>query len=90
MPDIQGPTKADARLFLRRLQELGPDAGGTGDIRSVIREMQERHGMAEKRCLFLLDKWAGRGWYDYGTCVDGGWLTPEGLGVDVSKGGTNA
>lgn len=33
-----------------------------------------------KRAWYILEKWAGkRGWYEYGVCVDLGWLTPRGL-----------
>lgn len=31
-----------------------------------------------KRLRYLLGKWSVRGWYDYGVCVDRGWLTLEG------------
>lgn len=31
-----------------------------------------------KRAGYLLDKWTGKGWYDYGVSLDLGWLTPSG------------
>lgn len=31
-----------------------------------------------KRAWFLLEKWTGKGWYDYGVAVDLGWFTDEG------------
>ena len=32
-----------------------------------------------KRAWYLLLKWSGCGWYDYGVCLDLGWFTPEGI-----------
>jgi hypothetical protein len=34
--------------------------------------------MSYKRAVYLLRKWAGKGWYDYGVGVDLGWLTAKG------------
>lgn len=81
-----GPTKADARIFLKALQEAqrGTTGAGSAMVRPVVREMVERHGMSEKRCLFLLDKWSDRGWYDWSTVVDGGVLTDEGMALEVN------
>lgn len=45
------------------------------DVRDVIR-MQHMH---YKRCWYLLEKWARKGWYDYGVTLDLGWLTPKGF-----------
>lgn len=36
-------------------------------------------GMNIKRFLFILYKWVGRGWFDYGVSLRTGWLTPEGV-----------
>jgi len=82
----QGPTKADARAFLRALQDAQRNTAvaGSAMVRPVIREMIEKHGMPEKRCLFLLDKWSARGWYDWSTVVDGGGLTSKGMALEVS------
>ena len=82
---MNGPTKPDARIFLKHLQSLGAYNGGTQNIRPIIREMQERHDVPEKRCLFLLDKWSGKDWYDYGMVIDGGWLTDAGMSVEVNE-----
>jgi len=81
----QGPTKADARIFLKMLQDaqrLDVDRG-VALVRPVVLGMNARYGVCEKRCLFLLDKWVGRGWYEYGTVIDGGWLTAEGMALEV-------
>lgn len=32
-----------------------------------------------KRAWYLLEKFTGRGWYDYGTSLDLGWLTEKGV-----------
>lgn len=31
-----------------------------------------------KRCMYILEKWVEKGWYDYGVSLDLGWLTEEG------------
>ena len=36
------------------------------------------HLINEKRALYILGKWTAKGWYDYGTVIDLGWLTPAG------------
>lgn len=35
--------------------------------------------MHPKRMWAMLDKWVGRGLYEYGVCLDLGWLTPAGI-----------
>lgn len=40
-------------------------------------ELCARLRMHEKRCFYLLMKWSGRGWWDYGTWAWGGWFTDE-------------
>ena len=35
--------------------------------------------ISHKRVNYLLEKWAKKGWYDYGVTLDLGWLTPEGI-----------
>jgi len=35
-------------------------------------------GMHWKRCFRICEKWAGRGWYDFGVSADLGWLTEAG------------
>jgi hypothetical protein len=37
------------------------------------------HLINAKRAHFVLKKWVGKGWYDYGTVIDLGWFTPEGI-----------
>ena len=37
--------------------------------------------MHYKRAWYILDKWSGKGWYEYGVALDLGWLTPEGIQV---------
>jgi hypothetical protein len=32
-----------------------------------------------KRAYYLLEKWCGKGWYDYGVSLDLGWLTNKGI-----------
>ena len=50
------------------------------DIKETPREVINRDSfiMPHKRAWYLLQKWASKGWYDYGTTLDLGWLTDEG------------
>jgi hypothetical protein len=47
--------------------------------RAKPRNVGEAAGMPYKRVCYLCEKWAGKGWYDYGVSVDLGWLTEAGL-----------
>lgn len=44
-----------------------------------VRDIIARHGINHKRAAYLLLKWTGRNWYDYGVCLDLGWLTDAGF-----------
>lgn len=81
----QGPTKPDAVLFWRKLKaaQISAETAGTGRVVPIIKEMAEKHGVCEKRCIFLLNKWSGQGLWDYGSCVDGGWLTDEAMAIEI-------
>jgi hypothetical protein len=46
---------------------------GGACVRDVIPD-----DMPDRRAVYLLRKWAGKGWYDYGVSVDLGWLTEKG------------
>jgi hypothetical protein len=41
--------------------------------------------MPEKRGLYLLQKWADKGWWEYGVTLRSGWLTPKGAAVALPK-----
>ena len=32
-----------------------------------------------KREVYILDKWSGKGWWDYGVTLRSGWLTEKGI-----------
>ncbi len=44
----------------------------------TVRDVIVRLGMPTKRTDYLLEKWARKGWYQWGVVIDMGWLTPEG------------
>lgn len=44
------------------------------NVRDIIAKIE----IPYKRCLYLLEKWSGKGWYDYGVTLDLGWLTEKG------------
>jgi hypothetical protein len=70
--------KPDEITFLMLMQircrRAGLDGGETP--RAIIASIP--HLVAEKRALYLLGKWEGKGWYEYGTVIDMGWLTEAG------------
>ena len=47
-------------------------------VRDVIKHF-ETLGFSAKRLWYYLDKWVGRGFYDYGIKVDLGWFEPDKL-----------
>ncbi len=38
-----------------------------------------------KRCWYYLEKFCGRDWYNYGVCLDLGWLQKENIPQEVYK-----
>ncbi len=84
--------KEDEKKFLEIMQKEGwifgaLDKPDKNDARVMPRRIIEREStwLNEKRALYLLKKWEEKGWYEYGTVIDGGWLTEKGLSIDVSK-----
>lgn len=53
--------------------------------RQSPREVIYDLGIHHKRAWYLLEKWSSKGWYDYGVCLDLGWLTSEGKEVANSS-----
>lgn len=43
-------------------------------------------GMHPKRGMYLLGKWASKGWWEYGVTLRSGWLTPEGIAAAKTPG----
>lgn len=60
------------------LRKLVLAEGYGTEANTMPRYLAQRLGIPEKRADYLFGKWADKGWYDWGTCVDGGWLTDEG------------
>jgi hypothetical protein len=81
--------KEDEKQFLRTLQKEGwahiQQNGNYVSLpnRIMPRDIIEREAMNEKRAFYLLEKWESKGWYEYGTVIDGGWLTPEAMEVMI-------
>jgi len=66
--------KEDERLLLKTMIERTTE-NSSPYIMSLIEEL----GINRKRAAYIFEKWAARGWYDYGVSSFGGWLTDEGL-----------
>lgn len=39
-----------------------------------------------KRCWYYLEKFTNRDWYNYGVCLDLGWIMPDNIPQEVYKG----
>lgn len=48
-----------------------PSWGGARNCKALAREL----GINEKRAFYLLQKWADKGWIEYGVWAWGGWFT---------------
>lgn len=71
--------KDDEKLFFRicvtyRYREIRPV-----QIRDIINILYDAGVMHYKRCWYLLDKWDGLGFYDYGVAADLGWFVMDKL-----------
>ena len=61
---------------LRLLRELQRRSAGGQHV--YVRALVDELGIHPKRGAYILDKWTGKGWYDYGVSVMAGWLTEKG------------
>jgi len=52
-----------------------------GDFPYRVREIVEELGMNENRAAYIFQKWADKGWYDYGVNVLSGWMMGTGWAV---------
>lgn len=75
--------KEDERELLELLQ-IRTAAWRVGDQdMPYVRELVEEMDMNQKRAAYILTKWDGKDWYEYGVSVMAGWLTKEGMLVHV-------
>jgi hypothetical protein len=77
--------KDDEKYFIKRiLKECSKDENNNfrptyKTPREIINE--PNFPINPKRALYLLDKWSGKGLYDYGVALDLGWLEPAGVEI---------
>ncbi len=69
--------KPDERAFAEALRAAHGGPFNPAKGRSP-RELIPEIGINHKRAWYLLEKWAGRDWYDYGVTLDLGWITQKG------------
>src|SRR4051812_14836404 len=80
-PFTEDSVKEDEKLFARIMLTLCHREDAAGNIaegprpRDIIN--MPGFPIPYKRAWYYLDKWSGRGWYNYGTTADLGWLTQE-------------
>lgn len=51
-------------------------------VRGIINHLARKGHVHPKRALRILEKWCKKGWYDYGTSIDLGWVTEKGMAVE--------
>ncbi len=75
--------KPNEQLLLSKLAAAhgGPYNPNRAD---AVDRIAHRHGINEKRALYLCEKWEARGWWEYGISIRSGWFTPE--GYEYAKG----
>jgi len=74
---IRGKMKPDERklaVLLLNRGKVQPDTIDGESTRTLVRES----GLNYKRACYLLSKWTGKGWYEYGTSLELGWVTEDG------------
>ena len=67
--------KPDEVRLLAEMQRVAPGDTMTKESPRVI---AKRLGIPVKRSDFLFSKWSSKGWYEWGVCIDMGWLTEAG------------
>lgn len=65
------------KLLLDRCRRSGSGRHPAEKPRQIINDPD--FPLPAKRAWYLLGKYTGRGWYDFGTTLDSGWLTDEGV-----------
>lgn len=67
--------KNDEKQLLEILQHRSSNDHNQPYVRQIVYDLN----MNEKRAVYILEKWANKGWYEYGVNVLAGWLTDKGL-----------
>jgi hypothetical protein len=70
--------KPDERAFLLKLLAERPRQLAQGPYAT---DVGVSLGIHEKRALYLLRKWTGKSWWNWGVSLRGGWLTAKGIRV---------
>ena len=71
--------KENEKLFFRLCVKYGLRSVCPVRIREIIGILYHSGVMHYKRCWYLLEKWAGLGFYEWGVAMDLGWLMLEKL-----------
>ncbi len=66
--------KDDEKTFFKICVKHRCDPVWSVNIRSIIKILYECGFMHYKRCWYLLEKWDGLGFYNYGVTMDLGWF----------------
>lgn len=74
------PRREDEVALYARLRAMAltndPEYKRQPGIRNVEAAGKEL-SIPDRRLDYLLEKWVGKGWWEYGMCATGGWFEPE-------------
>lgn len=77
--------KDDEKRFLKLMQARCNLEGMRREFpRAII--AAKNSPVSRKRAAYILEKWLGKGWYNYGVSLDTGWMTREGMAVRFEGG----
>ena len=69
------PKRPDEIAFYQALRDR--TRSGQSHTRTSMVKIYTELGMPEKRAFYLLMKWTGNNWWDYGMWAWGGWFTDQ-------------
>jgi len=72
--------KKDEAILLRAIQE---NQNIEDENCPLPREIVKKLNMNHKRADYILEKWCDKNWYEYGVCLDLGWLTEKGKNINT-------
>ena len=70
------PPAMETLVLKVSMTRVGVPIASLGDEKEIIPSL-----MFTERAWMMLNKWSDRDWYDYGVCLDLGWVTSEGMAV---------
>lgn len=76
MSQPRGADEIQLYARMRRSAARNLVTGGKQPGSNIVRNHAADLGIPEKRLYYLLDKWTGKGWWEWGMNQAGGWFEP--------------